>query len=159
MIWVILAALGVPLWLCAIGILSLFLRNRSLRKRGGDIRVRLRMTPEGRWRRGHALWVHDVLSFRASPAGWRELLLWSTGATLRDAAGDDMRGLHRLGDRPVVATLALDGGGAVELAAEADDRDLVLGPHLLDGAAVKVAERPSLAAAASAINHGGGHGP
>jgi hypothetical protein len=67
MIWVILAAIGVPLWLCAAAILTLVLRDRSLRKCGGDIPVRLRTAPEKRWRRGHALWVHDVLSFRASP--------------------------------------------------------------------------------------------
>ena len=30
MIWAILALLGVPLWLCALGILSLVLRNRQL---------------------------------------------------------------------------------------------------------------------------------
>ena len=35
MIWAILALLGVPLWLCALGILALVYRNKSLRQRHG----------------------------------------------------------------------------------------------------------------------------
>lgn len=35
MIWAILAMLGVPLWLCAAGILALVYRNKSLRHRHG----------------------------------------------------------------------------------------------------------------------------
>ena len=33
MIWAILAMLGIPLWLCAIGILTVVFQNRRLRKR------------------------------------------------------------------------------------------------------------------------------
>ena len=40
MIWVILAVLGVPLWLCALAIIAVVLRNRSLRKRAGDVPAR-----------------------------------------------------------------------------------------------------------------------
>jgi len=54
-IWAILAMLGVPLWLIAIALLVLVLRNRGLRKRVLDIPMRLRVDPEGRWRRGHGL--------------------------------------------------------------------------------------------------------
>jgi hypothetical protein len=71
-IWVILAALGVPLWLCAIGIFVLVFRNRNLRKRHADIPMRLRVDSMGRWHRGHGLWVHDVLGFRGSPAAWND---------------------------------------------------------------------------------------
>ena len=38
-IWIILAALGVPLWLCALAILALMYRNRALRQRPGDVPV------------------------------------------------------------------------------------------------------------------------
>jgi hypothetical protein len=41
MIWAILALLGVPLWLCALGIWALLHRNKSLRQRHGDIPVRV----------------------------------------------------------------------------------------------------------------------
>ena len=46
MIWAILAALGVPLWLCAIGIFMLLFNNRRLRKRYGDVPVRVRRPRE-----------------------------------------------------------------------------------------------------------------
>jgi hypothetical protein len=55
----------------------------SLRKRPGNIPVRLRAGGSHRWRPAHAVWVHDVLAFRASPAAWREALHWVTGAEVR----------------------------------------------------------------------------
>jgi hypothetical protein len=114
-IWAILAAVGVPLWLCAAGILTLLLRNRSLRRRSGDLPVRMRSAGGGRWRRGHALWVHDVLCFRASPAGWKEELLWVEEVTVRPATEGD--GLRRFGARAVVARLSIHDGEPVEVAA------------------------------------------
>jgi hypothetical protein len=123
MIIIILAALGVPLWVCAAAIVTLVLRNRSLRKRGGDLPVRFRPADGGRWRRGHALWVHDVLAFRSSPAGWREELLWVDAVTARPATDDD--GLHRLGDHAVVARLEIHDGKPVEVAVSADNAHLV----------------------------------
>jgi hypothetical protein len=129
MIWVILAALGVPLWLCAAAILTLLWRNRSLRKRLGDIPVRMRSDPEKRWRRGHAVWVHDVLSFRASPAGWSESLLWTTDVRVSDATEEERKKLHRLGDHPVIARLTVDGGDTVELAGSGAQHEHLLGPH------------------------------
>jgi hypothetical protein len=129
MIWAVLAAVGVPLWLCAAGILALVLRNRSLRKRGGDISVRLRADPDKRWRRGHALWVHDVLSFRASPAGWSESLLWTTSVSVREATAEERNKLHRLGDRPVVALMTLSDGDVVEAAARGEAREPLAGPY------------------------------
>jgi hypothetical protein len=47
--WAILAVLGVPLWLCAIGILTLVMRNRELRKRPGNVPVRVRPAGKTRW--------------------------------------------------------------------------------------------------------------
>lgn len=130
-IWAILAALGVPLWLCAAGISLLVLRNRSLRKRAGDIPVRMRTGSSKRWHRGHAVWVHDVFVFRGSPAAWKEELLPVMTLTIRAADPDQARGpkgLHRLGDKPVIASLSTDDGNVVEFAARDDDRTLLEGP-------------------------------
>ena len=85
MIWAILAVLGVPLWLCALGIFMVILQNRKLRKRYGDIPVRVRRSGKRRWTRGHAIWVSDVFAWRGSPAAWDEDLLRVGGATLRAA--------------------------------------------------------------------------
>ena len=77
MIWAILALLGVPLWLCAAGITIIVFRNRGLRKRHGDIPVRVKRPGKtrwtrGHWTRGHGLWVSDVFAWRGSPAAWSE---------------------------------------------------------------------------------------
>ena len=131
MIWAILAVLGVPLWLCALGILSLVARNRSLRKRPGDVPVRMRMASGKRWHRGDAVWVNDVFVFRGSPAAWKEQLLWVTGLTTRAADPDQPRGpkgLHRLGDDPIVASLLTPDGNTVEFAARDSEHALLEGP-------------------------------
>jgi hypothetical protein len=127
MIWALLAAVGVPLWLCALAILTLILRNRSLRRRPGNLAVRLRKPTSRRWRPGHAVWIHDVFVFRGSPAAWTEALLWVTAAEMREASADERRKLHRIGDRPVVATFTLEDGATVDVAARAGDRDRLLG--------------------------------
>jgi hypothetical protein len=53
MIWALLALVGVPLWLCALGILALVYRNRGLRKRHGDITVRVQRTCPGQTPQTH----------------------------------------------------------------------------------------------------------
>jgi len=110
-IWAILLLLGVPLWICAVGILVLVLRNRGLRKRAADIPMRLRIDAKGRWHRGHGLWIHDVLSFRGSPAAWNEALLWAASGTTRELTSKEAHKFRRL-DQPVAAIFtAADGPG------------------------------------------------
>jgi hypothetical protein len=101
-IWAILALLGVPLWLCAIAILLLVFRNRGLRKRAADIPMRLRLDANGRWRRGHGLWIHDVLGFRGSPAAWDEALLWAADGAPRELTSEEAHKFRRL-DQPAPA--------------------------------------------------------
>ena len=127
MIWAILVLLGVPLWLCAIAILALVLRNRGLRKRALDMPMRLRMDPEGRWHRGHGLWVHDVLGFRGSPAAWKEGLLWVTGVTTRELTPEEAHKFRRL-DQPVVATFTVADGPTAAAVISRHHLGLLLGP-------------------------------
>jgi hypothetical protein len=128
MVWVILAAIGVPLWLCAVAIVTLVVRNRKLRRRADNIPVRFRAARDKRWTRGHGLWTHDVLAFRGSPAAWNEGLMWVTGVSLRDADEEERAKLHGLADRPVIARLELHGGATVEAAAAGERRDMLAGP-------------------------------
>ena len=128
MIWALLALVGVPLWLCALGILGLVYRNRSLRRRGGDITVRVQRTGKTRWTRGHAVWVSDVFAWRGSPAAWREDLVHVAGASARTAAPEERKKLHRLGDGPVVAALTTSQGGVLRVAASAGHRSALSGP-------------------------------
>jgi hypothetical protein len=129
MIWAILIFLGIPLWFCAMGILLLIRNNASLRKRPGNVPVRVK--PPGKSRRvpGHAVWIHDVLAFRASPAAWKELLVWVTGSVAHEPTTEEAKKLHRLGDDKVVATLSVVGGETIEIAARAEHRDALLGPY------------------------------
>jgi hypothetical protein len=126
---IILAAVGVPLWFCAVAAFVLAFRNRKLRKRPGNISVRMRRAPGKRWVRGHAIWLHDVFAFRGSPAAWSEQLAWVSGTALREATGDETKGakgIHGLGDAPVIATFDVEGGGPFEVAVSAEDRPLLV---------------------------------
>jgi hypothetical protein len=128
-IWAILIFLGIPLWFCAMGILMLVRNNSSLRKRPGNVPVRVKPPGKTRWIPGHAVWVHDVLAFRASPAAWKELLVWVTGGVAREPTDEEAKKLHRLGDDSVVAVLSSAGIGTIEIAARAEHRDALLGPY------------------------------
>lgn len=86
---------GVPLWLCAVGLAALVFRNRRLRTRHGDIPVRVRHPGKTRWARGHTVWVSDVLSWRQSPAAWHESVFHVVGATVRGADPQERKGLHQ----------------------------------------------------------------
>ena len=128
MIWVILAVIGVPLWLCALAIGTLVLRNRSIRNRPGNVPCRIRKPGGKRWLPGHGVWVHDVFAFRGSPAAWKEALLWAIDVSVRPASPEERKKLYRLGAEPVVATLTLASRGSIEIAARADDEPKLRGP-------------------------------
>ena len=128
MIWAILALIGVPLWLCAAGILTLLLRNRGLGKRLGNLPVRVHTTGKRRWSPGHGVWIHDVFAFRGLPAAWKEALVWSTEAEVRVPTDEERKKLHRIGDEPVIVTLSLVDGETIELAGRAEHKDALLGP-------------------------------
>jgi hypothetical protein len=128
MVWAVLAFLGVPLWLCAIAIILLVLRNRGLRKRYGDIPVRVLRPGKTRWTRGHAIWVSDVFAWRGSPAAWNEYLEPIVGASMRAATEEEQHRLRGLGDRPVVATLTTVQGQVLQVASAAEHRSDLEGP-------------------------------
>jgi hypothetical protein len=129
MIWAVLVFLGVPLWLCALGVLALVYRNKSLRKRHGDIPVRVQRAGKSRWTRGHAVWVSDVFAWRGSPAAWREDLFHVVGARIGALEPEEQKKLHRLGDNPAVAALTPDLGGPVRVAVASEHRAALLGPY------------------------------
>jgi hypothetical protein len=124
----ILIAIGVPLWFGALTILILVLRNRGIRRRPGNVPVRVRKPGKKRWLPGHGLWVHDVFAFRGSPAAWKEGLVWVTDASARPASPEERKKLHRLGEAPLVATFTGKDGGGLELAARSEHRAALLGP-------------------------------
>jgi hypothetical protein len=128
MIWAILAMVGVPLWLCAVGIFVLVYRNRQLRKRHGDIPVRVLRPGKTRWVRGHALWISDVFAWRGSPAGWNEGLFHAVAATVGSAEPGERKALRHLGDSPAVVALTADDGRLLRVAADSEHRAALMGP-------------------------------
>jgi hypothetical protein len=129
MIWALLAFVGVPLWLCALGIFALVYRNRALRRRHGDIPVRVLQPGKTRWTRGHAVWVGDVFAWRGSPAAWDEYLELIAGASVQDPSPEVLKKLHHLGDAVVVASLTTDDDIVLRVATTAEHRAALLGPY------------------------------
>jgi hypothetical protein len=127
-IWAVLVLLGVPIWLCALAILALVLRNRALRKRAGDLPVRVLRPGKTRWTRGHAVWVSDVFAWRGSPASWQEELAQIVTVTVRNPEPAEHKPLHRLGDAPVVAVLSTADSRTLRVAASGKHRLMLPGP-------------------------------
>jgi hypothetical protein len=129
MIWAILALVGVPLWLIAIALATLILRNRALRNRPGNIPSRMRRPGKRRFARGHGVWVHDVFAFRGSPAAWREALLGAEHVTPSRLTDDERHHLRRLGPDPFVALID-SGEGSFEVACAAEHSKDLAGPFV-----------------------------
>ena len=132
MIWLILAFLGVPLWLCALGITALVFRNRGLRQRYGDLPVRVLRPGHTRWTRGHGIWVSDVFAWRGSPAAWAEQLVPVGSVLARPATAAERKPLRRLGEDPVVAVLTSADGEAITVATSAAHRGALHGPFVAE---------------------------
>jgi hypothetical protein len=92
--------------------------------------VRVR-TPGKRWKRGHAVWVHDVFAFRGSPAAWEEVLEYVQEAAARSANAEEDHKLRGL-DQPIIATLTTVDGRTFEAAASRSDRVTLLAPFDVD---------------------------
>lgn len=133
MIWALLVFLGVPLWLCALGLFTVIYRNRALLQRRGNIPVRVRRSGKTRWARGHAVWISDVFAWPGSPAAWTEGLVQVLTASVAPAEPEERKHLHRLGDDPLiatmtVATMASEEPATLTVAVASRDRGAVLGP-------------------------------
>jgi hypothetical protein len=105
----------------------LLVRYYTLRRRAGNIPVRVRRSGKTKWNRGHAVWVHDVFAFRTSPAAWYESLSWVAETQQRTATPEERRRLHRLGDDMAVGTFRLNDGVSVDVAARREHGPALFG--------------------------------
>ncbi len=108
MVWAVLALLGVPLWLCAVAILALLYRNRSLRRRPGDIPVRVLRPGKTRWVRGHAGWLPTTP--HAWTRGREEDLCRVVSARSGSLGPGERKRLRGLGRDAAAVTLRPDAG-------------------------------------------------
>src|SRR5687767_14025662 len=130
MIWIILAALGVPLWI-VVGVLGAALwSRRRFRARDGVFICKIRPIPSTGppkgWprARSYAIWIHDVLLVHAGVA----LVMYQAYPVREVVRRDDDPQLHFAGAPAVTVALRLDDGATIEVAAPADRRDLLDGP-------------------------------
>jgi hypothetical protein len=128
MVWAVLVALGVPLWLIAVGIGSLIFRGHRLRGRPGNIPCRIRQAGKKRWTRGHAIWVSDVFAFDGSPAVWSESLTQVTDIRSLDLDHREARRLRGLGPGMVTVTLGANGRERLAVATKAEFAVDLTGP-------------------------------
>jgi len=136
-IWILLAVLGIPLWIIVGALMATLWSRHEFKQAQGVFRAKLRILNgevagvKDRWPRRplFARWVHDVLVIH------RGLALVRSGAhgvaraegSLTAGDSDSVRGL---GTEPLAMTLVLDSGACVQLAAPADERDVMVGPFV-----------------------------
>jgi hypothetical protein len=133
MVAVLLAILGVPLWLVAGMLLGGMYSRHPYRQAPGVFRCRIRRlshdTEEAQWGRPlvHARWVHDVLLVSRGLA-----LVWfaavPVAALLAGPDPAEPATVTKLDPAPVVAWFRLDDGTTVVAAANSEDDVRLLGP-------------------------------
>lgn len=133
---VLLALVGVPLWVL-VGGLAVALWSRSkVKKTPGIFRCTARMVSGSfpgiaeDWPRipGYASWVHDVLLLHSGLTLGRTRPL-PTMAVEHPAPAELDSDVAHLGDRPAVLAVRLDGGQVVALAAPSAEAARLAGPY------------------------------
>jgi hypothetical protein len=129
MVAVLLAILGVSLWLVAGMLLGRLYSRHRYRQAPGVFRCKIRRlshdTEEAQWGRPlvHARWVHDVLLVSRGLALVRFAAVPVAGPDPAEPAT-----VTKLGPAPVVAWFHLDDGTTIVAAANSEDDVRLLGP-------------------------------
>jgi hypothetical protein len=143
MLIALLAVLGVDLIVLVVLLAIVLSRKRWVMRQPGAFRGAIRVASgeidglRPKWRRGYGRWVRDILVWTKAPFLFRnELVAIESLDEQRPARPGEIK---RLGDNPVVARLSTDTATA-EVAARADDGELLVGPYQKPGAAVVPAQ-------------------
>jgi len=121
MIWILLAILGVPLWLVAGALIAGLLSRRNFCRSPGVFKTKLRLQAgevhglDASWPRlpGYGRWVHDVLIVHRGLALVRTTAYPVASAGPPDASTEPP---SHLGEAPLVMELTFDDGAIVEMA-------------------------------------------
>ena len=140
LISMLLAFLGVPLWMIA-GMLVLVFWNRNrVKGQTGIFPVKIRAATdpdaekEPKWsRKGYAQWVHDVLIVRSGMGLMQSTPYGISGVASgeQDADPEEVKGL---GEHPKVLRARLDDGSILQVAVAEIHPDLAPGHFQTDGA-------------------------
>ena len=121
MIYALLAALGVPLWLVAGMLLVVLLTRRRITHGPGVFKARVKLDAgtipglKEKWSAVHAVWVHDVLLLFKGLSRARVQPL-PVAAILQPPQPVAALDVKRLGDAPQAMRLRLDNGAEVTVA-------------------------------------------
>jgi hypothetical protein len=133
LIWILLATLGVPLWLIVGALGGALWSRRTFRHAPGVFPCKARIISgsedSGKWPRttAYARWVHDVLLVHAGLALVRYRALPVAGVDEPITSAPDVK---LKGDHPVSIRLRLDDGSVAEVAAPEYAREMLAGPFL-----------------------------
>jgi hypothetical protein len=132
MVIALLAVLGVDLIVLVAFAAFVFGRKRWVKRQPGSFRGVIRIAcgeVDGlgpKWGLGYGHWVRDILVWTKGPFLFRNELVPTDGLDeQRPARTDEVK---RLGDHPCVIRVTAD-GATIEVAAQAEDTELLLGPY------------------------------
>lgn len=132
MLIALLAVLGVNLIVLLALAALLLARKRWIKRQPGAFRGVIRVTSgelDGlgpKWGRGYGHWIRDILVWTKAPFLLRKELVPTDRLDEERPAPTDQ--VKRLGDHPAVIRVKGD-GATVEVAAKAEDLELLLGPY------------------------------
>jgi hypothetical protein len=135
MVAILLAVLGVPLWLVAGMVLGALYSRRRFKQAPGVFRCKLRLVAgtaaslKTTWGRvpGYGRWVHDVLLVNQGLALVRVVPI-PVVAVVAGPDKADPAEIKRLGPAPRVLRMRVEGGSSIDLAAGEPDELRMLGP-------------------------------
>ena len=131
MIWAILIALGVPLWVIAVALVGVFFKRRRVAKLPDIFACKVRVTAgeipglNDKFGSAHARWIHEVLIVYRG-IGRTNVLPLPVAAVKQSFHRSEVK---RMDDAEVL-TLQLDGGAVTEVAVSVDVQSLAVGPFL-----------------------------
>jgi hypothetical protein len=131
MLIALLALLGVNLIVIVAFVAFVITRKRWVKRQPGAFHGAIRVSDgeidglRAKWNRGYGRWVRDVLVWTKGPFLFRNELVAADGLDgQRRAEPDEIKRL----DEPTVVRVKA-GAATVEVAAESDDAELLLGPY------------------------------
>ena len=132
--WVLLATLGVPVWLVVGAMLGTVWSRRAHARAPGVFPCKIRTLSGTRESRGwsrrtaYGRWVHDVLLVHSGMAlvRYQALPVHAVDGPIARAPGVKLRG----GGEPVALRMTLDDGSVLEAAAPASRAEILAGPFL-----------------------------
>jgi hypothetical protein len=133
MLIALLAVLGVDWIVIVIVVGSVLGRKRWVSHQPDAFKAAIRVTRgdvaglSPKWRRGYGRWVRDVLVWTKGPLLFRNELVAADALAGEDRPAEPGE-VRRLGEKPTIVPVAIDGDARIEIAVAAESLDKARGP-------------------------------